>query len=182
MEGTLAEIRMFAGNFAPRGWQFCNGQLLSISQWTAVFALVGTTYGGDGQVTFGLPDLRGRVPVGTGTGPGLPEVFLGEMSGQNTTTLLAAQMPAHTHTVSASASRACKSGAGNSDSPVGNIPASSASDEIYAAPGGSNGTMAPISFTGTTSVVGGSQPFSVMQPYLGMNYIVCVEGIFPSRN
>ena len=83
MEGTLAEIRMFAGTFAPRGWQFCNGQLLSIAQWTAVFALVGTTYGGNGQTTFGIPDLRGRIPVGAqfSQGPGLPPVQLGEMAG-----------------------------------------------------------------------------------------------------
>lgn len=182
MEGYLAEIRMFAGNFAPRGWMFCQGQTLSIAQWTAVFALVGTTYGGNGQTTFGLPDFRGRVGVGTGTGPGLPPINLGQMAGSNTVTLTAAQMPSHSHTVSGNASMACKAGAGNSDSPVGNIPASSASDEIYSAPAGGNGTMAPVSFSGSTSIAGGSQPFSVMQPYLGMNFIFCVEGIFPSRN
>lgn len=182
MEGYLAEIRMFAGNFNPRGWLFCQGQILSIAQNTAVFALVGTIYGGNGQTTFAVPDFRGRVDVGTGTGAGLPPVDLGQVAGSNQATLTLAQMPAHTHTVSGSASRACKSGAGNSDSPVGNIPASSASDEIYAAPAGGNGSMAPVSFSGTTSVAGSGQPFSVMQPYLGMNFIFCIEGIFPSRN
>jgi microcystin-dependent protein len=87
MEGTLAEIRMFAGNFAPRGWFFCQGQLLPIAQWTAVFALLGTTYGGNGQTTFGLPDFRGRIALGTGQGPGLTNVVLGEMAGTQNTTL-----------------------------------------------------------------------------------------------
>lgn len=178
----MAEIRMFAGNFNPRGWLFCNGALQSIAQNTALFSLVGTTYGGDGQTTFGVPDLRGRVAVGTGTGPGLPAVNLGEIGGARTATLTAAQMPAHSHTVSGSASRACRAGAGNADSPLGNIPASSASDEIYSSPAGGNGSMAPVTFSGTTSAVGGNQPFNLMQPYLGMNFIICAEGIYPSRN
>lgn len=182
MEGTIAEIRMFAGNFAPRTWLFCNGQTISIAQNTALFSLLGTTFGGNGQTTFALPDLRGRVPVGTGTGPGLPNVQLGEVGGLNSVTLLGTNLPAHSHTVTASGSLACKSGAGNSDTPTGNIPASSASDEIYAAPAGSTGTMAPMNVTGTTSSAGSNFPVSVMQPYLGMNYIICQFGIFPSRN
>ncbi len=182
MEGTIGEIRMFAGNFAPRSWAFCNSQILSIAQNTALFSILGTTYGGNGQTTFGLPDLRGRVPIGTGQGPGLPNVSLGEMSGTPTTTLLATNMPAHTHTVAASGSMACKTGAGDADSPGGNIPAGSATDENYAAPASANGSMAAINVTGTTGIAGGSQPFSIMQPYLGMNYIICMQGIFPSRN
>ena len=144
MEGTIGEIRMFAGNFAPRSWAFCNSQILSIAQNTALFSILGTTYGGNGQTTFGLPDLRGRVPIGTGQGPGLPNVSLGEMSGTPTTTLLATNMPAHTHTVAASGSMACKTGAGDADSPGGNIPAGSATDENYAAPASANGSMAAI--------------------------------------
>ncbi len=182
MEGYLAEIRMFAGNFAPRGWMFCQGQLLSIAQWTAVFALVGTTYGGNGQTTFGLPDLRGRLPVGTGQGPGLPNVDLGEMGGTPTTTLLTTQLPAHTHALTGTASLPCNSGAGNADAPTGNIFAGSATDENFAAPAGGTGNMAAANVSGTTGVSGSSTPLSIMQPYLGLYHIICIEGIFPSRN
>ncbi len=177
MEGTLAEIRMFGGNFAPRGWFFCNGQLLSIAQWTAVFALVGTIYGGDGQVTFGLPDFRGRLAVGTGNGAGLSSVVLGEMSGFPTTTLLSSNLPAHNHQVTGSISpQAASDGALVSD-PAGK----------YVGPGDFYATndpvnMAPIAISLPTTVVGSSSPISVTQPYLGMNFIICVEGIFPSRN
>lgn len=182
MEGTIAEIRMFAGNFAPKNWAFCSGQLIPIASNTALFSLLGTFYGGNGQTTFGLPNLSGRVPVGAGAGPGLPNVQLGEVSGQNSVTLLATNLPAHNHTVSASGSMAARSGAGNTDTPTGSIPASSASDEIYAAPAGSTGTMAPMNVSGTTSIAGSNSPVSVMQPYLGMNYIICMFGIYPSRN
>src|SRR5688572_13508567 len=101
MEGYLAQVIMFAGNFAPRGWAFCQGQILSIAQNTALFALLGTTYGGNGQTTFALPDLRGRVPVGTGQGPGLPSVTLGELAGEPAHTLISTEMPAHNHMVNA---------------------------------------------------------------------------------
>jgi microcystin-dependent protein len=177
MEGTLAEIRMFAGNFAPRGWQFCNGQLLPIAQWTAVFALVGTTYGGDGQTTFGIPDFRGRVAVGTGNGAGLPSVQLGEMSGTPSTTLLSINLPAHNHQVTGNINvRAASDGALVSD-PVGK----------YLGPGAFYATgdpvnMAPTAINLPTTIAGSSSPVSIMQPYMGMNHIFCVEGIFPSRN
>src|SRR6476619_6096122 len=98
-EPFMAEIVLFAGNFAPRGWAFCHGQILSIAQNTALYALLGTTYGGDGQTTYALPDLRGRVPVGTGQGPGLLNINLGEMSGEPTHTLIITEMPAHNHTL-----------------------------------------------------------------------------------
>ena len=182
MEGTIAEIRMFAGNFAPRSWMFCHGQLLSIAQWTALFALVGTTYGGNGQTTFGLPDLRGRVPVGTGQGPGLSNFQLGQVSGAENTTLLVQNLPAHTHGFSANAAMACRTGAGNADSPAGRILAGSTTDENYAAPASADGTMAPVAVSGTTAAAGGTQPINNLQPYLGINYVICVEGIFPSRN
>jgi microcystin-dependent protein len=99
MEGTIGEIRMFAGTFAPRTWAFCSNQLISIAQNTALFSILGTTYGGNGQTTFALPDFRGRVAVGTGTGPGLPNVQLGQMAGTPTVTLLTTNMPAHNHAV-----------------------------------------------------------------------------------
>ncbi len=182
MEGYIGEIRMFAGNFSPRSWAFCQGQLLSIAQNTALFSILGTTYGGNGQTTFGLPDFRGRVAVGTGQGPGLGNYALGQVSGAENTSLLATNLPAHTHSFSASASMGCQTGAGTADSPSTNIPAGSASDENYAAPATANATMAAISVSGTTGPAGGSQPFSNIQPCLGMNYIICLEGIYPSRN
>jgi microcystin-dependent protein len=177
MEGTLAEVRMFAGNFSPRGWQFCNGQLLSIAQSTAVFALVGTIYGGNGQTTFGMPDFRGRVAVGAGNGAGLTSVQLGEISGANTSTLLSTNLPAHNHQVTGNINvQAASDGALVSD-PAGK----------YVGPGNffaSNDpvNMAPTAINLPTTISGSSSPISNMQPYLGMNYIICVEGIFPSRD
>lgn len=179
MEGTLAEIRMFAGNFAPRGWQLCNGQLLSIAQWTAVFALVGTTYGGNGQTTFAVPDFRGRMALGTGTGPGLPSVQLGEMAGVENTTLLTTNLPLHNHTISGTLNMQAAG-----DGALGTDPAnryvgpgsfySGATDDLM--------TMAPLTGSLSTGITGGSQPFSNRMPYTGINFIFCVEGIFPSRD
>jgi microcystin-dependent protein len=179
----LAEIKMFGGNFAPRGFAFCNGQLLSIAQNSALFSLLGTTFGGNGQSTFGIPDLRGRCPVHFGQGPGLPAVQLGEQSGTPTVTLLTSQMPAHIHSLTgASASMPCSSGAGTLDNPTGAIPSGSASHEDYAAAGAATGAMASAPVSGSTGVAGSNQPFSVMQPYLGINFIIALEGIYPSRN
>lgn len=180
MEGTLAEIRMFAGNFAPRGWQFCNGQLLSISQWTAVFALVGTTYGGNGQTTFGIPDLRGRVALGTGNGAGLPSVQLGEMSGSPTTTLLSINLPAHNHQVTGNINLPANAGTdGQTDDPNGRRLSGA---NIYTNLTNEPANMAPIAVNLPTTFAGNSLPINTMPPYLGMNFIFCVEGIFPSRN
>jgi microcystin-dependent protein len=175
-EPFLAEIIMFAGNFAPRGWAFCQGQILSIAQNTALFSLLGTTYGGNGQTTFALPDLRGRVPVGTGQGPGLPSINLGEVSGEPTHTLIITEMPAHNHQAQAQGN----SNTGDNPGPAGNTWAVSdarANNYINAAP---NGPMAAN--TVTVGIAGGSQPHNNMQPYLGMNYIIAIAGIFPSRN
>ncbi|MGB3006263.1 MAG: tail fiber protein [Chitinophagaceae bacterium] len=178
MEGTIGEIRMFAGNFAPRSWAFCAAQLLPIAQNTALFSILGTTYGGNGQTTFGLPDFRGRVAVGTGQGPGLSNVSLGEVSGNPTTTLLSNNMPAHTHQVTGNINpQAATDGALGTDA-----------NGRYIGPGsfystaGDNVNMAPIPVNLPTTVAGNSQPFSLMQPYLGMNYIICLFGIFPSRD
>lgn len=178
-EPFLAEIVLFAGNFAPRGWAFCQGQILSIAQNTALFSLLGTTYGGDGQTTFALPDLRGRVPVGTGQGPGLPAIDLGEVSGEPTHTLIITEMPAHNHAAQTVINAA--SGAGNSAGPAGNYPAASSTrDAIY-----SNATDATMNANAgqvTIGAAGGSQPHNNMQPFLGLNYIIAIEGIYPSRN
>jgi microcystin-dependent protein len=176
MEGTIAEIRMFAGNFSPRSWAFCSGQILSIAQNTALFSLLGTTFGGNGQTTFALPDLRGRVPVGTGQGPGLPAYSLGQVGGVENVTLLLSNLPAHTHT--ATLAMGARNGAGNSISPTGNYPANVTNGYSNT----QDAQMAPLNGSPTVGTTGGSQPFSIMSPYLGLNYIICMEGIFPSRN
>ncbi|HEU5011792.1 MAG TPA: tail fiber protein [Roseiflexaceae bacterium] len=178
-EPFLGEIRLFAGNFAPVGWALCQGQLLSISQNTALFSILGTTYGGNGQTTFGLPDLRGRVPLGWGQGPGLPAVNLGEMAGSPTHTMIITEMPAHNHTAQ-TAINASSSG-GNTPNPANNYPAASTTrDNVYTS-GASNSTMNTGAAQTTVGVAGGSQPFSIMQPYLGINFIIALEGIYPSR-
>jgi len=174
MEGTIGEIRMFAGNFAPRTWLFCNGQLISIAQNTALFSILGTTYGGNGQTTFALPDFRGRVAVGTGTGPGLPNVQLGEVSGSFSITLTTGNLPAHNHPliVNNNITGMASTAAGNY------LNSKTESGESVAASLSSAATLNGSSI----GISGGSQPFSNMQPYLGMNYIICQFGIFPSRN
>lgn len=181
MEGTIGEIRMFAGNFAPRSWAFCANQLISIAQNTALFSILGTTYGGNGQTTFALPDFRGRVAVGTGTGPGLPNVTLGELSGTNNVTLLSTNMPAHNHAVTGTATLKGNNDAPNSTDPTGRYLAAS---NIYTNQNGdlANMNAGAIALNLATGIAGNSQPFSIMQPYLGMNYIICMFGIFPSRN
>jgi microcystin-dependent protein len=180
----LAEITIFAGNFAPRGNMFCQGQLLAISQYDALYALVGTTFGGDGQTTFGLPDLRGRVPTGIGQGSGLSNVVLGELSGSETRTLTTAQIPAHTHTVSFNASTAN----GTTQAPMTNSVFGKAVDSagtgaplIYC-PAGTTAAVALAGTSGNTAATGGSQPFSIVQPVLGVNFIIATEGVFPTRS
>ncbi|HEY0738268.1 MAG TPA: tail fiber protein [Herpetosiphonaceae bacterium] len=182
MEGYIAEIRLFAGNFAPRGWAFCNGQILSIAQNTALFSLLGTTFGGNGQTTFALPDLRGRVAVSPGQGPGLPAVNLGQMSGEPTHTLIITEMPAHNHTAQTT-TRAYDQGFGDpGDSPrtTNNFWSSVSSGGPYNTT--ANTSMNAGAVQATIGIAGGSQPHNNMQPYLGVNYIICMEGIYPSRN
>jgi microcystin-dependent protein len=183
MEGYIAEIRLFAGNFAPRGWAFCNGQILSIAQNTALFSLLGTTFGGNGQTTFALPDLRGRVAVGPGQGPGLPSVNLGQMAGAPTHTLIITEMPAHNHVAQVAVRSFDNSlgGTGDTDTTAGHFWASSVGvGELYSTT--TNATMNSTAVQTTIGVAGGSQPHNNMQPYLGVNYIICMEGIYPSRN
>jgi microcystin-dependent protein len=174
MEPFIGMITMFAGNFAPRGWAYCAGQTLAISQNPALFSILGTTYGGNGQTTFQLPNLMGRVPVGAGQGPGLPFVTLGEQSGTPTITLNLQQLPQHTHPTIASTS------AGTLQAPATGafLAQSNQRDAQYVEASGV-GTTVPL---GGSSIAGGSQPISIMQPYLGINFIIALEGIFPSRN
>jgi microcystin-dependent protein len=164
----IAEIKLFAGNFAPRGWAFCDGSLLSIAQNSALFSLLGTTYGGNGVTTFGLPDLRGRAVLGTGQGPGLSNRQLGEKGGSEK--LTAAQMPVHNHTLQAMAT------AGTSSDPALKLPARARSASYAAA----SGTPVPM---GSTAITGGgsTNPAEAMPPYLVLNYIIALQGIFPSR-
>ena len=157
---------MFGGNFAPRGWAFCSGQLQSIAQNTALFALLGTTYGGDGQVTFGLPDLRGRVPVHQGSG-----FVLGQMAGSESVTVLSTQMPQHTHAISS----ANTTGRTTTD-PTGGVVANASSNPYITPPG--NTTMG----SQMVGLAGGNQPHDNMMPTLCVSFVIALEGIFPSRN
>jgi microcystin-dependent protein len=167
----IAEIRMFAGNFAPLGWAFCNGQLLAISQNDALFSLIGTTYGGDGFTTFALPDLRGRAPVHMGQGPGLQNFVLGQQGGAEVVTLNVAQLPIHSHVAGASSAN------GSSDGPAGGVPARNAAGAPqYGTPPNTNMAAAALQSTG------GTQPHTNMQPCLAINFIICLEGIYPSQN
>ena len=162
----IGEIRMFAGNFAPRGWAFCWGQLLPIAQNDALFALIGTTYGGDGQQTFALPDLRGRVPVHMGSG-----FTIGQQGGAETVTLATQQLPTHTHVATSDKNAAALT------SPAGNVWAASNNYAQFAPPPGATSMS-----QGTVGLAGGSQPHDNMPPYLAINFIIALSGVFPSRN
>jgi microcystin-dependent protein len=175
----LGAIFIFAGNFAPSGYQLCQGQLLPISQYTALFSILGTTYGGNGTTNFALPDLRGRAPIGQGTGPGLSPVLLGQVGGSQNVSILQSNMPAHNHTVAVSApvGGAGQSGpqnnylAGTNDGAGNPYP-------TYNATSTAGATLAAAS----VSIAGQGLPLSVESPYLGINYIIAMVGIFPSRN
>ena len=158
----------------------CQGQLLPIAQNTALFSILGTTYGGNGQTTFALPDLRGRAPIQQGQGPGLPMVDLGQMAGNSTVTLTTANMPAHNHTAQVTINCAAD-GRPGSDTPVGSVLDSGAGTIYASAPDGSS-TMNAGMATATIGIAGGNQPFSTQSPYLGLNFIIATEGVFPSRN
>lgn len=170
----LAEIRIFAGNFAPYGWALCNGQLLPIVQNTALFSLLGTTYGGDGRVTFALPDLRERVPVQQGQGAGLSERFLGEQGGSATVSLTSAEMPIHSHTPQVGSTP------GDSTSPAGAVWAQ-ASRGRQVEPVYSTQQPGVLMNPGAVQPAGGSQPHNNMPPYLTVSFIIALQGIFPQR-
>jgi microcystin-dependent protein len=174
----LGEIKMFAGNFAPAGFAFCDGQLLSIQQYSALFSILGTTYGGNGQTNFALPNLNGRVPIGVGQGPGLSNRYWGEQGGQETVTLLQSQIPTHTHAVTAgSVAIPVSTATGNADSPKNSYPASST--KSYSST--SSGNMNTTGSTTTLAPAGAGLPHNNLQPYLTIRYIIALQGIFPSR-
>ena len=173
-EPFVAEIRIFAGNFAPRGWAFCNGQLLPISQNTALFSLIGTTYGGDGRTTTALPNLEGRAPMHPGRGPGLTDRRLGQKGGVETVTLTEAQMPNHTHTMMASMEE------GDRRTPASNRSlAESLGGSIYQSNTSAN--LVPMDERSLPDA-GGSQAHNNLQPFLTMNFIIALVGLYPSRS
>ena len=166
----IGEIRIFAGNFAPSGWAFCDGQLLAVSQNDALFSLFGTMYGGDGRTTFGLPDLRGRIPIHQGQGPGLTNRRLGEKAGSETSTVSQAEMPSHTHAV-----RGTSDFAGDT-APANNLPATVAGGNLYsdASPG--------VALAGNSvEASGGGQPHANLMPFKCIHFIVALFGVYPSR-
>jgi microcystin-dependent protein len=164
----VGEIRIFAGNFAPAGWMFCDGNLLPISENETLFQLIGTTYGGDGQSTFALPQLQSRVPIHQGTGPGGITYVLAEQQGVESVTLTTQQIPVHNHAVMASL------GPGNQSNPTGSITSTSASVQIYIE------DSVDSAFGAIVQPVGGSQPHENLQPYLCVNFIISLFGLFPS--
>jgi microcystin-dependent protein len=175
----VAEIRIFPFNFAPKGWAFCDGQLLPLSQNTALFSLLGTTYGGDGKSNFALPNLQGRDPMHPGQGPGLSLHDLGEQGGEDFVTLLQSEIPSHSHTMTADNSQATASdptsnfyAAGHFDDGLGH----KGQVQIYntAAP---SDPLSPLS----TSIAGGSQPHNNLMPYLTLNFCIALQGVFPPR-
>ncbi len=180
MDEYIGIVKLFAGNFAPRGWAFCNGQLLSISQNTALFSILGTTYGGDGKTTFALPDLRGRCAIGTGQGPGLSNRHQGDLGGTESVTLTQAELPLHTHGLAANSTNGAvsnPSGALLANAQVTVDRGNTVNGNSYLQ-GSPNTTMSPQAI----QPAGGSQPHENMQPYLVMNYIICLQGVFPPRD
>jgi len=177
-DAYIGEIRIFAGDFAPVNWMLCQGQILSIASNNALFAVIGTFYGGNGTTTFALPDLRARMPVGTGVGGPLDPVQIGEMSGQQSVTLTQQQLPAHTHIVSVATT------------PSNPVSVPSATNNVLGASSGGPGTAniwsdalgTPATLAPTTvGLAGANLPFSVQNPYLGLSFIICTVGIFPPR-
>ncbi|MDD5543530.1 MAG: tail fiber protein [Acidobacteriia bacterium] len=174
MDPFVAEIRIFPFNFAPKGWAFCDGQILPISQNTALFSLLGTTYGGDGKSNFALPNFQGSVPMHPGQGPGLSLHDLGETGGSDTVTLLTTEIPSHTHTVNAQT-------AGGLDDPSNHVWGAASNQRpapnFYAPTSGNNVQMNALALAET----GGSQPHNNMQPYLTLSFCIALQGVFPPR-
>jgi microcystin-dependent protein len=168
----IGEIAIFCGNFAPYGWALCDGRLLPISDYSALFQLIGTTYGGDGEFTFAVPDLRGRAPMHTGTGTGLSNRQIGEQGGTETVTLTTQQIPYHSHQLGVSTAP------GTTASPQGAVPADAGNGSAQYTPNTVNLLTQPNQVLG---VVGGSEPHENMQPFLAVNYIIALSGVFPSQ-
>lgn len=186
MDPFIGQIIMFAGNFAPRGWAFCEGQLLAISTHQALFSILGTTYGGDGRTTFALPDLRGRAPIAPGQGPGLSPYRWGQRGGAETVTLQVSQIPPHTHTAQTTAKLYGQSEPGDDDVLGPNVvlaSGSGTSSEVYSSEG-ANTQLREDSIAAQTTVYnqGGGQWHANIQPFLALHYIIALQGVFPSRS
>ncbi|HEX9954349.1 MAG TPA: tail fiber protein [Allosphingosinicella sp.] len=174
----VAEIRIFAFNFAPKGWAFCNGQIMPISQNTALFSLLGTFYGGDGKTNFALPNLQNSAPMHTGQGSGLSQRFLGQIGGSEYVTLLQSEMPVHTHAMLGRAA------AGSTTDPQGAAPATMsfvAGSSFGQVRGYSTAVPADTAMNPTLAIAGGSLPHNNMQPYLALNFCIALQGVFPPR-
>ena len=180
MEGVLAVITTWAPDFAPKGWALCNGQILPIAQNQALFSLLGTTFGGNGVNTFALPNMQSRTAIGTGAGQGLPNITLGEITGTETVTLTVGNLPSHNHTATvnltpqASENSDAAEAGGNVPGDISNGYATAATADTFMNP--------PVAVSTTVGMSGGNQPFEILSPYLAVNYIICMQGLFPSRN
>lgn len=175
----IGEIRLFAGNFAPKNWSFCQGQTINIASNSALFSILGVTYGGNGTTNFLLPNLASRACIGAGNGPGLTPYALGETGGLENVTLNLTQMPAHTHMANGAFAPFVMVGTADESNPTGGYAANSTLGDVFA----ENGSipMGPSPIDATISNTGGNQPHSNVQPFLGMNYVICMYGIYPSR-
>lgn len=180
MEGVLAVITPFAANFAPKYWAFCQGQVLAISTNQALFSLMGTTYGGNGQTTFALPNLSGRMPIGIGQGAGLPNYSLGEVGGSTSVTLTSTNLPPHVHNGPINATIQADGQPGSETAPDGFYIAGFTG--AFAATPVSGITLAQPNYSAVISTAGGNQPLSILSPMLCINHIICLQGLFPSRN
>ncbi len=180
MEGTLGVITAVGYPWAPRSWASCDGQLLAISSNQALFALLGTTYGGDGRTTFALPDFRGRVMVHQGTGPGLGSYMMGQKGGSQTVTLNVTHMPQHSHTISGTVTVGASDEDANETDPTNQVLA--VSSFIYRGAASSGVNLGGTSFSGQIGYSGNGQPFDNRSPFLVANMVICIAGIFPSRN
>ncbi len=171
MDPFVAEIRIFPFNFPPKGWAFCDGQILPLSQNTALFSLLGTTYGGDGKSNFALPNMQGNAPMHPGQGPGLSLHDLGETGGSDTVSLLESEIPSHTHNVQASSQD------GTDNHPVNNYPAQGVGINLYV-----NAGTTPVNMNDNAiAPAGGDQPHNNMQPYLTLNFCIALQGVYPPR-
>jgi microcystin-dependent protein len=182
MNFFLAQIVLFAGNFAPKNFLLCSGQILSIAQNQALFSLLGTTYGGDGVTTFALPDLRGATLVSAGQAPGRSNYALGQIGGVENVSLTVSNLPGHTHTLGPVTVTVKANGRGGELSPVNNVPATDDTTNIYKSTADSKAPAAAITVTANTGAAGGSTPVPIRMPCLALNYCICIAGLFPSRS
>lgn len=179
MEGVIGFTTLFAGNFAPKNWAFCQGQIINIASNTALFSILGTVYGGNGTTTFGLPNLSGRKVVGAGNGPGLSPYTLGQVGGSESITLTTSQMPAHLHALQVTSMPKSFDNTGNASTPGGGIFAGNGSG-YASAPTASSG-LKPYNVTVQITNAGNGNPYSILPPYLGLNYVICMYGVYPAR-